>query len=108
MPGQGPVKINLVQWRERSHGKGNSRAYYVADHMIDARSQTGKAPDEKTDMREPANESLLTDVSRLRSYRCTIIALTTSDGVRREDGLWRLQGLTWDIRVSGLFRGATA
>ena len=29
-------------------------------------------------MREPANKSLLTDVSRLRSYRCTIIASTTS------------------------------
>jgi len=29
-------------------------------------------------MREPANKSLLTDVSRLRSYRCTII---TSDNL---------------------------
>jgi len=108
MPGHGPAKINLVQRRERSHGKGNSRSSFEADRKVDARSKTGKAPDEKTDMREPANESLLTDVSRLRSYRCTIISLTTSDGVRGEDGLWRLQGLTWDIRVSGLFRGATA
>jgi hypothetical protein len=31
-----------------------------------------------TDMREPANKSLLTDVSRLCSYRCTIIVPTTS------------------------------
>jgi hypothetical protein len=29
-------------------------------------------------MREPANKSLLTDVSRLCSYRCTIIVSTTS------------------------------
>src|SRR6266478_5619392 len=29
-------------------------------------------------MREPANESLFTDVSRPRSYRCTIIVPTTS------------------------------
>jgi hypothetical protein len=29
-------------------------------------------------MREPANKRMLTDVSGLRSYRCTIIELTTS------------------------------
>jgi hypothetical protein len=40
--------------------------------------QTGKAPDGHTDMREPANKSLLTDVSRLCSYRCTIIVSTNS------------------------------
>src|SRR5215831_1412343 len=49
--------------------------------------QTGKAPDGHTDMREPANKSLLTDVSRLCSYRCTIIVSTTSlafaEGTRR-------------------------
>ena len=62
-PGHGPVKTNLVQRRERSHGKGNSRPSFEADRKIDARSKTGKAPDGNTDMREPANESLLTDVS---------------------------------------------
>jgi len=40
---------------------------------IDARPQTGTAPDGHTDMREPANKRMLTDVSGLRSYRCTII-----------------------------------
>jgi hypothetical protein len=59
--------------------QGNSRAYCEADRKIDARSQAGTAPDENTDMREPANKSLLTDVSRLRPYRCTIIASTTSN-----------------------------
>jgi hypothetical protein len=47
---------------------------------------------------ERANESLLTDVSRLRSYRCTIIASITSDGTRGEDRWVRLPGLTGDIR----------
>src|SRR5438105_15962046 len=54
--------------------QGNSRSSFEADRKIDARSQTGTAPDGNTDMREPANKSLLTDVSRLRSYRCTITA----------------------------------
>ena len=62
-PGHGPVKTNLVQRRERSHGKGNSRPSFEADRKIDARSKTGKAPGRNTDMHEPANESLLTDVS---------------------------------------------
>src|ERR1043166_7393745 len=37
------------------------------------------APDERSDMREHANESRITDVSRLRSHRCTIIASTGSN-----------------------------
>src|SRR5258708_8353136 len=37
--------------------QGNSRAYYVADHMIDARSQTGTPPDEQTAMRYPTRPS---------------------------------------------------
>ena len=103
-PGHGPANLNRVQRWEQSHGRGNSRSCFEADRKIDARSKTGTAPDEQTDMREPANKSLLTDVSRLCSYRCTIIASTTSDGIRGEAGLWRLQGLTWDIRVSRLTR----
>ena len=31
-PGHGPVKTNLVQRRERSRGKGNSRSSCEADH----------------------------------------------------------------------------
>jgi hypothetical protein len=52
-------KTSIVQQRGWDHGKGNSRAYYVADHMIDARSQTGTAPDEQTAMRYPARASEL-------------------------------------------------
>src|SRR5215469_4150219 len=68
--GQGPVNLNLVQRRERNHGRGipdiNSRPIARSTPAF----QTGKAPDGHTDMREPANKSLLTDVSRLCSYRC--------------------------------------
>src|SRR5262245_66627436 len=39
---------------------------------IDARAKTRTAPEEDPDMREPANQSRITDVSRLRSHRCTI------------------------------------
>jgi hypothetical protein len=39
--------------------RGNSRAYCVADHMIDARSQTGTPPDEQTEMRYPTRASEL-------------------------------------------------
>ena len=71
-------EINLVQRRERNHGRGipdiNSRPIARSTPAF----QTGKAPDGHTDMREPANKSLLTDVSRLCSYRCTIIVSTTS------------------------------
>ena len=62
-----------MQRREQSRGKGNSRSSCVADRKIDARPQTGTAPDEPTDMREPANKSLLTDVSGFCFHLCTII-----------------------------------
>src|ERR1700761_168578 len=55
-----------------------------ADHMIDARTKTGTAPDEHSDRREPADQRMLTDVSRLRSYRCTIkLAAAPTITVRR-------------------------
>jgi hypothetical protein len=38
---------------------GNSRGLYVADHMIDARPQTGTVPDEQTAMRYPTRASEL-------------------------------------------------
>src|SRR5215470_5612696 len=66
-------RTSIVQKRGQGHGKGNSRAYYVADHMIDARSQTGTAPDEQTAMRYPTRASEL-DHRRLqvRPLLCTI------------------------------------
>jgi beta-lactam-binding protein with PASTA domain len=39
---------------KRGHGRANSRHVLEADGKIDARFQTGKAPDGHTDMREPA------------------------------------------------------
>src|SRR5580704_1139388 len=52
-------RTSIVQQRGRDHGKGNSRGFYVADHMIDARPQTGTAPDEQTEMRYPTRASEL-------------------------------------------------
>src|SRR5260370_37650855 len=67
-------RTSIVQKRGRDHGEGNSRAYCVADHMIDARPQTGTAPDEQTEMRYPtrAHQSLITDVFRSCPLLCTI------------------------------------
>src|SRR5262249_59664518 len=87
------------QRRERNHGRG------IPDMCMRpiARStpvfQTGKAPDGHTDMREPANKSLLTDVSRLCSYRCTIIVPTTSLAFAEGTGCGAQSTLTWGIRV---------
>jgi hypothetical protein len=41
---------NLVQRRERSQARGIPDASFEADRTVDARSMTGKAPDEPTDM----------------------------------------------------------
>src|SRR6516225_8683324 len=61
----GPVKISLVQWRERSHGKGNSRRY-ACGRSQNRRPMTDRdSPRRRTDMREPANKRLITDVSGL-------------------------------------------
>ena len=75
---------NLVQRREQNRGKGNSRSSCVADRKIDARPQTGTAPDETTEMREPANKSLLTDVSGFCFHPCTIISTHTSPEISGE------------------------
>jgi hypothetical protein len=48
-------------------------------------------------MREPANKRMLTDVSGLRSYRCTIIKLTNPSELR-EGRKTSPPALTWDIR----------
>jgi len=51
----------------------------VADRKIDARAKTGTAPDEISELRlKSAHQSLITDVSRLRPYRCTFIVSTHS------------------------------
>src|SRR5215475_1299984 len=65
--------------------------------------QIGKAPDGHTDMREPANKSLLTDVSRLCSYRCTIIVPTTSLAFAEGTGLFEP-----DVRISRIRRTGRA
>jgi hypothetical protein len=44
---------------------------------------------------------MITDVSRLRPYRCTIIASITSNGMRGEGEMLRHLGLTGDIRAPG-------
>ena len=52
---------------------GNPQVGCVAEHMLDARTQTEAAPDEQTELRcRPANQSLITDVTRLRPLLCTI------------------------------------
>ena len=43
--------------------QGNPRGNCVANHLIDARLQTGTAPDEQTEIRFPTRASELADVS---------------------------------------------
>jgi hypothetical protein len=64
----------------------------VADQLIDARAQTKDSPRRTFGYAvKPANESLVTDVSRLRPHRCTIIASTTSRANRGEAGTLHLR-----------------
>jgi len=84
---------------------GNSRFRYVADLRIDARAQTGTAPDEHLELRlKSANQSVITDVSRFRSHHCTIIACPGSNDTRQESVRLRARGLTWDIRAKPIMR----
>jgi hypothetical protein len=60
----------------------------VADHLIDARSQTGTAPDEKRKCGiQPAHQSLLTDVFRSRPLLCTIHRCPNFMPVRVRNGI---------------------
>jgi len=60
----------------------------VADHLIDARSQTGTAPDEKRICGiQPAHQSLLTDVFRSRPLLCTIHRCPNFMPVRVRNGI---------------------
>jgi hypothetical protein len=87
----------FVQRRERSHGKGNSRLILEADHKIDARSKTGTAPDETTDMRRTHGLEIVDRRLRLRSYRCTTIGQSPL-AVFVRGRVMSLSSLTWDIR----------
>src|SRR5262245_60468756 len=65
--------MTTVQRRGRSHGRGiPAVAVRPIDRSTPAR-RPRTAPDERPDMREPADQRMITDVSRLRPYRCTII-----------------------------------
>jgi transposase len=77
--GNGPANIRYRAMAGAKPRQGNSRFRCVADHAIDARAKTGTAPDEHSELRlKSAHQSLITDVSRLRPYRCTIIFPTHS------------------------------
>jgi len=73
----------------------------VADHLIDARSQTGTAPDEKTEMRYPTRASELVDrrlqVPPSPLHDPSVPQLHAST---RGEELSRALCLTWDIRGS--------
>src|SRR5271166_2912916 len=56
--------------------QGSSSFRFVAGRKIDARA--GKPRDEYPELREPANQSLITDVLSLRPYRCMIVQLPSS------------------------------
>src|SRR6516162_7412772 len=94
----GPVKISLVQWRERSHGKGNSRRY-ACGRSQNRRPMTDRdSPRRRTDMREPANKRLITDVSGL----APTVARSPQNNFSRVFGgdcLSHVRGLTTDIRA---------
>jgi hypothetical protein len=58
------------------------------------------APDEHPDMRlKSADQSMITDVSRLRPHLCTIITSTASTQIVGEDTEPRIRRLTRDIRA---------
>jgi hypothetical protein len=57
----------------------------AVNHLIDARSQTGTAPDEKRKCGiQPAHQSLFTDVFRSRPLLCTIHPVPNFTPVRAE------------------------
>jgi hypothetical protein len=70
-----PLTAPSLKVRERAAGQAAFvlGILLVADRMIDARPQTGTAPDQQTAMRyQPAHQSLITDVFRSRPLLCTI------------------------------------
>ena len=89
MPGQRSGEDNLVQRRGRSHGRGTpDGALRPIARSTPVRRQ-GKPQTKIRICVEPADQRMITDVPRLRPYRCTIIASITFHGVRGEAGLLR-------------------
>src|ERR1700681_1822137 len=69
----------------------------IARSTPDRRHRT--APDEDPDMRlKSADQSMITDVSRLRPHLCTIITSTAPTQIVGEDAEPRVRRLTRDIR----------
>ena len=67
--------------------QGNSSFRFVADQPIDARAETKDSPRRTFGYAvKYANQSLITDVSRLRPHRCTIIASITSREIAARPG----------------------
>ena len=86
-PGHGPAKKHLVQWRERSHGRGNSRPHPCGRSKDRRPTSDRDSPRRSTDMREPANKRLITVVSRL----APTVARSSHNNFSRvfgEGGLW--------------------
>ena len=86
-PGHGPAKQHLVQWRERSHGRGNSRPHPCGRSKDRRPTSDRDSPRRRTDMREPANKRLITVVSRLAPP----VARSSHNNFSRvfgEGGLW--------------------
>ena len=86
MPGQRSGEDNLVQRRGRSHGRGTpDGALRPIARSTPVRRQ-GKPRTKIRICGEPADQRRITDVPRLRPYRCTIIASITFHGVVERPG----------------------
>jgi hypothetical protein len=59
------------------------------------------SPRRTPDMRKPADQSRITDVSRLRPHRCTIIA---SINLRKSSGGWRVARPGLDLGHQSILR----
>jgi hypothetical protein len=79
----------------------------IARSTPDRRHRT--APDEHPDMRlKSADQSMITDVSRLRPHLCTITTSTAPTQIVGEDAEPRLRRLTRDIRANSIFYSITS
>lgn len=100
MPGQrsGSEEISCNGGGE-AHGRGipDLALWPIARSTPDLRQ--GQPRDEATDRREPANQRLITDVSRLRPHRCTIINIKRLQREPLGESKLRFKPLTWDIRA---------
>jgi hypothetical protein len=97
--------------REAHNDRSALRTREVPEHAQEARIQVRApdraarrlrhlAPDEHPDTRlKSADQSMITDVSRLRPHLCTIITSTAPTQIVGEDAEPRLRRLTRDIRA---------